>query len=129
MHLRKFDIARGDVPIGNVRAADPDDLPKPSPQPPSTNGSARPAATAVEVDIPEAEREAFELWLRNLWREKDKLMGRFLETGSLSAAAQRADGSAGVRVRVRLRHSYEVLDAFCFFVPAVVGWAWSKVRW
>ena len=35
MHLRKFDIARGDVPIGNVRAADPDDLPQPSPQPSS----------------------------------------------------------------------------------------------
>ena len=84
--------------------------------------------------VGEAEREAFELWLRNLWREKDRLMARFLETGFLSAAAERGAGddkSAGgaVVVPVRLRHAYEVLDAFCFFLPALVGWAWSKVRW
>ena len=112
MHLRKFDVGRGDIPIGSVSAAsDSDALRGPK---------GRAAAAAAEVDIPEAEREAFELWLRNLWREKDRLMGRFVETGSL--------GPVAAVVPVRLKHSYEVLDAFCFFVPAVAGWAWSKVR-
>ena len=46
-----------------------------------------------------------------------------------SAESASAAGRASVVVPVRLKHSYEVLDAFCFFVPAVVGWAWSKVRW
>lgn len=118
MHIRKFDVNR-DIPIGNVSATNPAVLP---------NGSAK---DAVEVDIPETEREAFELWLRDLWREKDKTMDKFLETGHLSTSAESASaaGRASVVVPVRLKHSYEVLDAFCFFVPAVVGWAWSKVRW
>ncbi len=115
MHIRKFNVNR-DIPVGNVSASNPGVLP---------NGS---ATNTVEVDIPETEREAFELWLRDLWREKDKLMGRFLETGYLSAAAESGTSPASVVVPVRLKHSYEVLDAFCFFVPAVVGWAWSKLR-
>ncbi|KAI0639245.1 acyltransferase-domain-containing protein [Trametes polyzona] len=114
MHIRKFDVNR-EVPIGDVSASNPKVLP---------NGSAK---SAVEVDIPEGEREAFEIWLRDLWREKDQLMGRFLETGSLDAPA--ASGKAvEVEVPLRLKHRYEVLDAFCFFVPAVAGWAWSKLR-
>ncbi|KAI0335978.1 hypothetical protein GY45DRAFT_1291537 [Cubamyces sp. BRFM 1775] len=114
MHIRKFDVNR-DVPIGNVSSSDPSVLP---------NGSAK---SAVEVEIPETEREAFEIWLRSLWREKDKLMGRFLETGSLDAPTA-AGKPVEVNVPLRLRHGYEVLDAFCFFVPAVAGWAWSKLR-
>ncbi|KAI0757160.1 acyltransferase-domain-containing protein [Daedaleopsis nitida] len=115
MHIRKFDVNR-DIPIGNVSATNPDVIP---------SGSTK---DTVEVDIPEAEREAFELWLRNLWREKDKLMARYLDTGYLSASAESASPSASVIIPVRLKHSYEVLDAFCFLVPAVFGWAWSKLR-
>lgn len=115
MHIRKFDVNR-DIPIGNVSASNPSLLP---------NGSAK---STVEVDIPETERDAFELWLRDLWREKDKLMGRFLDTGYLSAAAESGTSPASLVVPVRLKHRYEVLDAFCFFVPAVCGWAWSKLR-
>ncbi|KAI0670062.1 acyltransferase-domain-containing protein [Trametes maxima] len=115
MHIRKFDVNR-DVPIGNVSASNASVLP---------NGSAK---SSVEVDIPEDEREAFELWLRDLWREKDKLMGRFLDTGSLDARGASGDPPVEVEVPLRLRHRYEILDAFCFFVPAVAGWAWSKFR-
>ena len=39
-----------------------------------------PRGKASEVDIPEAEREAFELWLRNLWREKDRFVDHFVKT-------------------------------------------------
>lgn len=115
LHIRKFDVNR-EVPIGDVSASNPSKLPN------GTGGT-----SAVEVDIPEAEREAFELWLRDLWREKDRLMGRFLDTGSLDAPS--ASGKpVEITVPLQLKHGYEVLDAFCFFVPAVAGWAWSKVR-
>ncbi|KAI0361798.1 acyltransferase-domain-containing protein [Trametes cingulata] len=114
MHIRKFDVNH-EVPIGNISSSNPNVLP---------NGSAK---SAVEVDIPEVEREAFELWLRNLWREKDKFIGRFLETGSLDAPTV-SGKPVEVEVPIQLRHRYEVLDAFCFFVPAVVGWACSKLR-
>ncbi len=115
MHIRKFNVRR-DIPIGNVSRSNPDVLP---------NGSAQ---SAVEIEIPKAESDAFELWLRDLWREKDKLMSRFLGTGYLSAAAESKSGPATVTLPVRLKHRYEILDAFCFFIPAVVGWASSK-RW
>ncbi|KAI0824184.1 acyltransferase-domain-containing protein [Trametes gibbosa] len=111
LHIRKFDVHHH-VPIGDVSASSPRALPHAGD--PST----------AEVDIPENEREAFELWLRDLWREKDRLMERFLATGSLGAAGKAAE----VTVPVRLKHRYEVLDAFFFFVPAVAGWAWSKLR-
>ena len=99
MHIRKFDIARGDVPIGKVISGAAAGV---------AAGDARGGSTAgsTEVEIPEAEREAFELWLRNLWREKDRLMARFLETGFLSAAAERGadeDKGAGAAVVVPVR--------------------------
>ncbi|KAI0778024.1 acyltransferase-domain-containing protein [Trametes elegans] len=115
MHIRKFNVNH-EVPIGNVSSSNPSVLP---------NGSAK---SAVEVDVPETEREAFEVWLRDLWREKDKLMGRFLATGSLDAPTALGDSPVEIEVPLRVRHRYEVLDAFCFFVPAILGWAWSKLR-
>ncbi len=115
LHIRKFDVNR-EVPIGDVSASNPSKL---------ANGAG--GTSAVEVDIPEAEREAFELWLRDLWREKDRLMGRFLDTGSLDASST-SGKPVEITVPLRLKHRYEVLDAFCFFVPAVAGWAWAKVR-
>ena len=53
---------------------------------------------ASEVDVPEVEREAFALWLRNLWHEKDRLMGRFVKTGSLGSVAM-----VVVLARLRMR--------------------------
>ena len=113
MHSRKFNVKRN-IPIGNISSSNPEILP---------NGSAHPA---VEIEIPKAESDAFELWLRDLWREKDKLMSRFLETGYLSAAAESKSGPATVTVPVQLKHRYEILDAFGFFLPTVVGCASSK---
>ncbi|KAM5538195.1 hypothetical protein V8D89_008082 [Ganoderma adspersum] len=113
MHIRKFNVKRN-IPIGNISSSNPDVLP---------NGSAR---AAVEIEIPKAESDAFELWLRDLWREKDKLMSRFLETGYLSAAAELKSGPATVTMPVQLKHRYEILDAFGFFLPTVIGCASSE---
>ncbi|PCH33504.1 acyltransferase-domain-containing protein [Wolfiporia cocos MD-104 SS10] len=108
MHIRCFDVAK-EVPIGDTSAANPNVLP---------NGSAK----AQEIDIPETEREKFELWLRDLWREKDTLIANYLETGAL------VDPAKQIEIPLQLRSKREVLDAFCFFMPAAVFWALWKLR-
>lgn len=111
MHIRCFDVAK-EVPIGDVSATEPSLLLHSSPE-----------ERVQEVDIPEKERETFELWLRELWREKDKLIAKYLETGSMAD-----DGKLTVEIPLQLKRAREVLDAFCFFTPAVVFWAWWKLR-
>lgn len=120
IHLRKFSVSL-EVPIGNISRSDPTVIP-------GVQKKATGSESAVEVDIPAAEGEQFEQWLRDLWREKDVLIQRYLDTGSFVTAGG-ADVSKGgeIVLPIELRHSYEILDAFCFFIPAVVGWAWSKL--
>lgn len=112
MHIRKFRVA-GEVPIGDVSRSNPASLP---------NGSGRRGA-AIEVDIPEEEKTIFDVWLRELWREKDKQVSRFLDTGSLVE-----DSQDRFEIPLEVRSSTEILDAFAFFVPAVIGWIYSRLR-
>lgn len=110
MHIRLFDIAK-DVPIGDISLSDPQILP---------HGSAE---STTEIEIPEPEREIFDLWLRALWREKDVLLQKFLDTGSLVDRTE-----VQVRIPLQLRQKREVLDAFCLFMPVAVVWTWLKLR-
>lgn len=111
MHIRKFNVAN-EVPIGGISRSNPKALP---------NGSA--AVRAAEVEIPEEEKVKFDLWLRDLWRQKDKQITRFLDTGSLIE-----DSEASVEIPLELRHHREILDAFAFFIPAVAGWVYSRLK-
>ena len=111
MHIRCFDVAT-EVPMGDMSATNPTVLPHSSHD-----------ERVQEVDIPEKERETFELWLRELWREKDKLISKYLETGSMID-----DGKLTVEIPLRLKRTREVFDAFCFFTPVAVFWAWWKLR-
>ncbi|KAH9835707.1 acyltransferase-domain-containing protein [Rhodofomes roseus] len=111
MHIRCFDVTK-DVPIGEVSSTNPDVLPERSGK-----------ESVQEVDIPEKERDTFELWLRDLWREKDKLISKYLETGSMVD-----DYKEEVEIPLRLKRTREVFDAFCFFMPAAVFWAWRRFR-
>lgn len=113
MHIRKFMVAT-DVPVGNISGADHEKLPN------GLNGSANPHGHTVEVEIPEDERQKFDSWLRDLWREKDKCMSRYLETGFLVQDAK------PVEIPLELRTKREVLDAFCFFIPALLGWVYTR---
>ncbi|KAK4055733.1 hypothetical protein OIV83_000279 [Microbotryomycetes sp. JL201] len=92
LHLRRYDVR--DVPIGQVR----------------------PDRTAVQLerDVTEQERTAFQQWTLDKWREKDKFMQSFYETGSFqkvskeeaaSGVAKVSDhGAVATRVvRVRMR--------------------------
>ncbi len=115
MHLRRFDVAM-DVPIGNLSQSNPPTIPN--------GGSLKPPSKkeVVEIEIPQDERDTFDLWLRNLWKIKDTEMSQFLNTGSFV-------GDSGLRVEipVAIRRKREMLDAFAFFVPALVGWIVSRM--
>lgn len=109
IHLRMFDVA-SDVPIGDVSAS---------------NSSAL-SGRSVEADIPEAEKAQFDLWLRELWQDKDRMMSKFLETGSFVSLP--ADSKARVVIPLKLRKKREIFDAFCFLGPAVVGYVWARLK-
>ena len=108
MHIRVFDVSR-DVPIGDISATNPNVLPQ-------NKGD------AVETEVPEDEKEAFDGWLKDLWREKDSMMVRYLETGSFAE-----EGEKEVVIPVELRSRWEALTPFGFFIPDVVVWARGKV--
>ncbi|KDQ63833.1 hypothetical protein JAAARDRAFT_54021 [Jaapia argillacea MUCL 33604] len=111
MHIRRFKVA-DDVPIGDLSASNPNSMP---------NGSA--GSHAIETDVPEKERIEFEDWLRDLWREKDDMMSKFLKVGAFPA-----EKGARVDIPLQLRQKREVLDAFGLFIPALVGYAWTRLR-
>lgn len=108
VHLRMFNVAQ-DVPIGDLCASKG-----------SSNGH------ATEVDFSEEEKQKFDLWLRDLWRDKDQLITKFLETDSFTAG--KSDAPTKVEIPLEPRHTREIADGFCFFIPALVGCLWAKLR-
>jgi hypothetical protein len=109
-----FNVAQ-DVPIGELSATNPAVAVKG----PSNDHTA-------EVDSSEEEKTKFDLWLRELWRDKDQLITKFLETGSFTA--EKSNAMAKVDIPLELRSKREIADAFCFFIPALVGCLWAKLR-
>ena len=113
MHIRRFDVTK-DVPIGN----NPGIISEHPPNGPFDGKT-------LGVDVAEEERQTFDLWLRNRWAEKDQLMQRFHDTGTFSSSL---DKHPEIIVPLRLNHMHEILNAFCFFVPAIVGYVWTQLR-
>ncbi|KAL4267625.1 Phospholipid/glycerol acyltransferase domain-containing protein [Pleurotus pulmonarius] len=112
IHLRVFDVQK-EVPIGDLSSSNPSALPNPSSR-----------KNTVETDIPEAEKAKFDLWLRNLWREKDLMFDAYHSTKRFASGGT----TAPVDIPVRLRSSREVWDAFCFFLPMVLAtYVWRKI--
>jgi len=113
MHIRRFDVAK-DVPIGDI--------------PRSISGTLHDGLSngqMLGVDVPEDERQTFDVWLRNRWTEKDQLIQRFHDTGSFSSSLGKYPE---IIIPLQLRHRREVLDAFSFFIPAIVGYAWAQFQ-
>ncbi|KAJ6604382.1 acyltransferase-domain-containing protein [Mycena vulgaris] len=105
MHLRMFDVATN-VPIGDLSKTNPTATPN--------------SSSPLEVEIPETEKAAFDIWLRELWHEKDTSMTRWFEGASF--------GEGSFEIPLRLRKKREVFDACGFFLPAAVGYVWSRIR-
>ncbi|KAG9222993.1 hypothetical protein CCMSSC00406_0000318 [Pleurotus cornucopiae] len=111
IHLRVFDVGE-EVPIGDLSSSNPSALPNLSS-----------SKKIVETDIPEAEKTEFDLWLRNLWREKDLMFDAYHSAKRFASGGT----TAPVEIPVRLRSSREVWDAFCFFLPVVlVTYVWRR---
>ncbi|KAJ7130090.1 acyltransferase-domain-containing protein [Mycena crocata] len=104
MHLRMWDVST-DVPIGDLSKTNPTVVPH--------------AGSPVEVEIPETEKAAFDLWLRELWREKDESITRWFDRASF--AKER------IEIPLKLRKKRHVADAFGFFLPAAAGYLLSRI--
>jgi len=109
MHIRIFDVSQ-EVPIGDISGTNPKAEP---------NGSAR---DTVEIDVPEHEREVFDLWVRKLWTDKDEFITRFHATES-GVLARRTT----IDIPLGLKSAREIPNAFCFFVPTVAVFLWAKL--
>jgi len=107
MHIRCFDVAR-DVPIGDIKPI---------------NSNVEQRIRAEEIDIPQAEKDQFEEWLRNVWREKDLLITKFLETESFVN-----DAKTQLVIPLKLRSIWEVLDAYVFVLPSITRPIWNSTR-
>jgi len=108
MHIRRFDVA-ADVPIGNISGGMSRTLPR---------------GEVPDVDVPENERQAFDVWLRDRWIEKDKFIQRFHDTGTFSSSL---DKYPEIDVPLELRRKREVFGIFLFVIPAL-GYVWSRLQ-
>jgi Acyltransferase C-terminus len=112
MHIRRFDVAK-EVPIGNISQA-------------RGNSGALPHATShgQTVQVPEDERQVFDTWLQDRWIEKDQFIQHFYDTGSFSSSLKE---HPEIDVPLQLKHKREILDAFCFFIPAITAFFWAQI--
>lgn len=105
MHIRLFKVR--ELPIG-------DSLDKP------INLTSR---NAFDDEIPELDKTKFDLWLRELWREKDQSITRFFESGRFSSKQLPV-----YKIPLKLRNYREFLDAFGLLLPTIVAHFWGKVK-
>jgi hypothetical protein len=82
---------------------------------------------AGAVGPAEAEKKHFDLWLRDLWQDKDRLITTFHETGSFVVHDIKSKYGT-VEIPVELRRKRDILDAFCFCAPAIAGYLWARLR-
>lgn len=68
----------------------------------SVSGEGSTAAAQAVGSPSEAEREAFDLWLRERWQSKDELLERFYTTGTF--------GSQTVSIAIDMREDYHWLN-------------------
>ena len=74
----------------------------------------------------EEDKKAFDTWLRERWFEKDELMEKWYEGGQKRLGTG-SEGEREVVIPLELRSIGEIMDAFCWFAPALAGYAFSKL--
>lgn len=102
VHIRQYSVAK-DVPLGVLDGSD---------------------------GTPE-EKQAFDEWLRKRWEEKDQLMLDFAENGSFMGGGKSKKGEKVV-LPVQLRHWWEYLECFSFFLPILTlaaAWYLLPLLW
>ena len=74
----------------------------------------------------EEDKKTFDTWLRERWYEKDELMEKWHEGGQKTLGTG-SEGEQEVVIPLELRTTGEIVDTFCWFAPAIVGYMFSKV--
>ncbi|KAF8338170.1 acyltransferase-domain-containing protein [Cantharellus anzutake] len=100
IHIRYYKIE--DIPIGEVSTKD--------------------SVGRAEASVEEATR--FDAWLRERWVEKDRLMDTFYREGAFRQEAGQT-WTPPVKVPIRVRHPFEHLQAYGFFIPVMAWHAWK----
>jgi hypothetical protein len=100
-----------DVPIGKLPSSDTSGL----------------QGEAEAVGPAEEEKQQFDLWLRHLWQDKDRLITTFHEAGSFVVHDTKSKHGT-VEIPVELRRMRDILDAFCFCAPAIAGYLWARLQ-
>lgn len=125
LHLRLYQVQR-DVPIGTIKAGE-----------------------YGKADATPSEKDVFDKWLTERWREKDRLMDGFYEEGRFSSEAGKpVESSAEVKfgstkasngqastngmdakeIPLEVRSLWDVSGAFCFLAPVWIVWGLVKVN-
>jgi hypothetical protein len=79
-------------------------------------------APSEDAELSQEDTSRFDLWLRQLWEDKDKLISTFHETGTFVASPK----ASTAQIPVQLRSVRDILDAFCLGGPAILGVLWVK---
>ena len=92
-------------------------------------------------DMPLDDHDKFELWLRERWHEKDRLLEHFVEHGSFPSDKSAVNGASNgattddvVETEVKLGHWYEVFNIFIMLatfalIANMLARVWNKALW
>jgi hypothetical protein len=75
-------------------------------------------------EIPLDDAKKFDLWIRDLWYQKDALMEEYLTTGRFPATV--GTKTPYIETAIRTRYPWEILQVFT--VVGVCGLVWNNVR-
>ena len=74
----------------------------------------------------EEDKKAFDTWLQERWLEKDELMEKWYQCGQKRLGTG-SEGEQEVVIPLELRSAGEIMDAFCWFAPALAGYFLSRL--
>ena len=127
-HIRLYNVQR-DVPL---YAPSTSSIPQAIKEDPSLNLEQRKVLAQSMPREPhllepgEEDKQTFDKWLRERWFEKDELMEKWYQGGQKRLGTG-SEGEEEVVIPLELRTTSETMDAFCWFAPALVGYAFSRL--
>ena len=127
-HVRLYNVQK-DVPL---YAPSTSSIPQVMKDDPSLNLEQRMIVAQKMASKPqllepgEEDKKTFDAWLRERWYEKDELMEKWHQSGQKKLGTA-SEGEQEVVIPLELRTAGEIMDAFCWFAPALVGYIFSKL--
>ncbi|KZT52522.1 hypothetical protein CALCODRAFT_512032 [Calocera cornea HHB12733] len=75
------------------------------------------------AEATQEEKDVFDKWLLDRWREKDRLMDEFYKNGEFPTFKGRYEWP------MQVKNAAEVAQAFVYFIPVIVGWLVYRTFW